>query len=440
MKLGVIGLGFVGLSLASVLGSKGYKVSGFDSDKSKLNAIKNGIPPFYEPELEYTLKAALRKGFDTTHDLAKIINNCELIFITVGTPQQDDGSIDLSMIKSVASQSGSLLRDTKNKPIIIVKSTVVPGTTQNILLPILEKRSRKSANKDFAVVTNPEFLRESMAIADTKNPHVVVLGGTEGKFMDTVKRFYQKLHKNTPIIVTNSQTAEIIKYANNSFLATKISFINQISNMCQSIPGANVEDVAKTIGLDPRIGPLFLNAGPGYGGSCLPKDVKAMINFSNKIGIKPVLLDAVETVNRYQLENLLSTIKKATGKLKGKKITILGTAFKPDTDDIRDSVSIKLIEILLKHQATISVHDPKAIENTRSIFEDRVEYFDSINDALRGSECAVIMTSWKDYTRINNEHIKQMKRKVIVDTRRMLKKSKINARYFPIGIGLSGSF
>jgi UDPglucose 6-dehydrogenase len=181
-----------------------------------------------------------------------------------------------------------------------------------------------------------------MAINDTISPHVVVLGGTKNRFMKSMERFYQKLHKGIPIIITNSQTAELIKYTNNSFLATKISFINQISNICQSIPGANVEDVARTIGLDPRIGSLFLNAGPGYGGSCLPKDVKAIINFSNKIGVNPVLLDAVEAVNDYQLENLVLTIKKALGKIRDKKITVLGLAFKADTDDIRDSVSIKL--------------------------------------------------------------------------------------------------
>jgi len=435
MKVGVVGLGFVGLSLASVLGAKGYKVLGFDSDKSKSRMIKNGTAPFYEPELEYTLRSALKKGFTTIEELADIVNDCKLIFITVGTPQQRDGSIDLSLIKSVASQIGDLLKNTINKPIIIVKSTVVPGTTQNVLLPLLKKRSHKAPGRDFAVITNPEFLRESMAIEDTKKPHVVVLGGGSDGFMNMMKKFYHKLHSDAPIIITNSQTAEMIKYANNSFLATKISFINQISNICQSVPGANVEDVARTIGLDPRIGPLFLNAGPGYGGSCLPKDVKAMINFSNGIGIKPVLLDAVETINEHQLKILLSTIKKATSKICGKRITILGTSFKPDTDDIRDSVSIKLIELLLKHKVKVTIHDPKAIENTKKIFGNKIRYVDSIKDALKDSECAVIMTSWKEYTKINNDHLSPMRRKIIVDSRRLLAKSDLDARYFPIGIG-----
>jgi len=435
MRIGVIGLGFVGLSLASVLGAKNYRVMGFDSDKTKSAEIKKGNSPFYEPKLEDTMRLALRKGLIIEDDISSIVDNCKLIFITVGTPQRKDGSIDLSMVRSVIEQLGKLLKLTKNKPIIIVKSTVVPGTTINTLLPILTKKSGKKAGKDFEIITNPEFLRESMAINDTINPHVVVLGGTKNSFMKSVEKFYQKLHGVVPIITTNSQTAELIKYTNNSFLATKISFINQISNICQSIPGANVEDVAKTIGLDPRIGPLFLNAGPGYGGSCLPKDVKAIINFSNKIGINPVLLDAVETVNDYQLKNLVLTVKKALGKINGKKITVLGLAFKADTDDIRDSVSIKLIELLLKNGAKITAHDPKAIANAKTVFGDKISYADSIDDALENSECGIIVTPWKEYSKLNEKHLKIMKKRIIVDSRRILNGHKLNMRYYPIGIG-----
>jgi len=435
MKIGIIGLGFVGLSFASVLGSKGYYTVGYDSDVRKLSVIKKGNTPFYEPELEETLRVALRKGLRISDELFSIVNECKLIFITIGTPQRNDGSIDLSMVKSSITTIGTLLRRTNNKPLIIIKSTVIPGSTKDILLPILKKKSEKVQGRDFDIITNPEFLRESLAITDTMNPHVIVLGGNKNKFMNLIHNFYKKLHKNTPIVITNNQTAEIIKYTNNSFLATKISFINQISNICQLIPGANVEDVAKTIGLDPRIGPLFLNAGPGYGGSCLPKDVKAIINFSNKIGIKPVLLNAVETVNNYQLDHVISTIKKALGSIKHKNITILGLAFKPDTDDIRDSVSIKLIAKLLNSDANIKVHDPKAIENTRSIFGDRITYTDSLVEALKNSECAVILTNWKMYHSLKNKHVNKMKRRIIVDTRRMLKEHNLNITYYPIGIG-----
>lgn len=435
MKIGIVGLGFVGLSFAAVLGSKGYSVLGFDSDFKKASTIKKGIPPFYEPKLEEVLELALKRNLRITENLSLIVDSCKLIFITIGTPQQNDGSINLSMIKTAMSEIGILLKKTNNKPIIVIKSTVVPGSTRDVLLPILEEKSGKSSGKDFEIITNPEFLRESMAVADTINPHVVVLGGNKNRFMDQIHNFYKRLHKSTPIVITNNQTAEIIKYTNNSFLATKISFINQISNICQLVRGANVEDVAKTIGLDPRIGPLFLNAGPGYGGSCLPKDVKAIINFSNKIGVKPVLLNAVETVNKYQLEHLISIIKKALGSIKDKKITILGLAFKPDTDDIRDSVSIKLITQLLRNKARIKAHDPKAIENTKRIFGDKIDYTDSLVEALKGAECAIILTNWKMYSKLSNHHVNKMKKRIIIDTRRILKEKDLNITYYPIGVG-----
>lgn len=435
MKIGVVGLGFVGLSFASVLGSKGYPVIGFDSDFRKTSTIKRGVPPFYEPQLEQTLRLALKKDLRISDSLSSIVTECKLIFITIGTPQQNDGSIDLSMIKLAMAEIGILLKKTNNKPIIIVKSTVIPGSTRDVLLPILEKKSRKLSGRDFEIITNPEFLRESMAIADTINPHVVVLGGNENDFMNLIRVFYKKLYKNVPIVITNNQTAEIIKYTNNSFLATKISFINQISNICQMIPGANIEDVARTIGLDPRIGSLFLNAGPGYGGSCLPKDVDAIINFANKIGIEPTLLNAVRAVNIHQLKNVIIAIKKAVGSLRNKRITILGLAFKPDTDDIRESVSIKLIHILLKHGAKITVHDPKAIENTRSVFKEKISYAVSLDTALHKSQCCIIITPWKEYSKIGEQHLKLMEKRIIVDTRRMLINTKLKMNYYPIGIG-----
>ena len=435
MKIGIIGLGFVGLSLASVLGSKNHHTLGFDSDKKKLSEIKNGKPPFYEPQLEETLNLALRKGLELTYNVSTIVENCQIIFVTVGTPQSEDGSINLSMIKSVVEDIGRCLRNTKNKPIVVIKSTVVPGTALDVLLPILISRSRKKLGRDFGLISNPEFLRESMAINDTINPHTIVLGGATDSFMNTIRRFYENLHRNVPITITNNQTAEMIKYTNNSFLATKISFINQISNICQLVPGANVEVVAKTIGLDPRIGHLFLNAGPGYGGSCLPKDVSAIINFSKRLGINPLLLDAVKEVNDYQLKHIILTIKKAIGNLKNKKITILGLAFKPDTDDIRDSVSIKLIHSLLKQGTVITVHDPKAIENTKNIFKEKISYAKSLNDALRKGQCCVIMTPWKEYSEINEIQLQLMEKRIIIDTRRILNDSKLKMKYYPIGIG-----
>ena len=434
MKIGIVGLGFVGLSLTSVLASKGYEVIGIDVDKEKQKKINNGISPFFEPELENLLKNGLKKKLEISDDFS-LIRNCDFIFVTVGTPQNTDGSINLSIIKKAVSIIGQNLQRSKKKPIILVKSTVIPGTMQKTILPILEKKSNKKAGKDFGLISNPEFLQESTAIRDTKFPHVVVLGGYETEFMKKTKKLFTELHPNVPVIITNHQTAEMIKYANNSFLATKISFINQLSNICQKIPGANVDDIAKTIGLDPRIGMLFLNAGPGYGGSCLPKDMKALINFANTTGVTPTLLNAVEDVNTKQLKQIISIIKQRLGNLTSKKITILGTAFKPNTDDIRDSIAIELIKKLQKMKVNVTIHDPKAMKNTEKIFGNKINYAKTVGDALSKSQCVVIMTQWKQYKKLNNNQFKNMKKKFVIDCRRILTSKQLDVDYFAIGLG-----
>lgn len=434
MKIGVIGLGFVGLSLTSVLASKGYNVVGIDTDKEKCNKIRNGISPFFEPDLEKTLKEGFKKKLTISNDFS-LIKDCNMIFVAVGTPQKLNGSIELSMIRKVMTGIGRVLAKSKKNSIIFVKSTVTPGTMQNDILPILEKKSGKKAGRDFGLISNPEFLQESSAIHDTKYPHVIVLGGYQTRYMEKAKNFFSNLHPKVPIIVTNHQTAEMIKYANNSFLATKISFINQLANICQNIPGANIDDVARTIGLDPRIGKLFLNAGPGYGGSCLPKDIKAIMNFSSKIGVSPLFFNAVEKTNQQQIEHIIKLIEKNCGNLKGKNISILGLAFKPKTDDIRDSVSLKIIEKLLKKQAKVIVHDPMAIENVRKKFKNKIRYTNSISDVLKDSYCGVIMTAWPEYSKITNRNMKNMKKRIIVDSQRILKNSKLNCVYNAIGIG-----
>jgi len=434
MKIAIIGLGFVGLSLTSVLASKGFNVVGIDVDKEKCRNISNGVLPFFEPDLEKTLKKGLKNKLQIENDVS-VVQDCDLIFVTVGTPQNKTGAIDLSIIKKAMKSLGKSIRKTKKQHIILVKSTVVPGTMKDIILPILENNSKKKAGKDFGLISNPEFLQESTAIRDTEFPHAVVLGGYKTKFMKNIEKFFTKLHPKTPIIITNHQTAEMIKYANNSFLATKISFINQLSNICQKIPGANIDDIAKTIGLDPRIGKLFLNAGPGYGGSCLPKDMKALIKFAKIAGVKPTLLNAVEDVNTKQLEEVISIAKKKLGILESKKITILGTSFKPNTDDIRDSIAIELIKKFLKRKVKVTVHDPRAIDNTKNEFKKKINYAKSISDAILGSQCVIIMTQWKQYEKLTNNDFKQMKKKLIIDCRRMLAEKQLDADYYAIGLG-----
>jgi len=433
MKIGVIGLGFVGLSLAAVLGSKGYHVLGVDSNEKKIAMIKSGIVPFYEPKLPQIVSKALKRTFTVSSDIKEVIENCNIIFVTVGTPLSPKGKIDLTNIQKVSKKIGEFLRNTANRPTIVIKSTVIPGTTQDIIKPIIEKSSKKREGTNFNLLTNPEFLKEGCAIEDTLKPHIIVVGGNDKK--EHLKKLYESLYKKKiPYITTNSQTAELIKYANNSFLATKISFINQIANICESIEGANVDDVAKAIGYDPRIGNLFLKAGPGYGGSCLPKDLQALIAFSEKIGQKSFLLKGVQKTNINQVIRLTNFINGVTSK--NKKITILGLSFKEDSDDIRESVSIKLIKNLLKNKYKISVHDPKALENTREIFGNKISYAKTISDALRGSYCAIIMTPWVQYRKLKNKDISLMKNKIIIDTRRILDKSNLKIKYYAVGKGI----
>ena len=434
MKIAVIGLGFVGLTFSSVLASKGITTVGIDLDKEKCSKIAKGIPTFFEPNLKKTLKKALKKNLLITDKLSSI-SNCDFVFITVGTPQKKNGEIDLSFIKTVVRSVGKIISKSKKKSIILIKSTVIPGTMKDVILPILEKNSKKKAGKDFGLISNPEFLQESKAIHDTIKPHAIVLGGYRTQFMNKTRKFFSRFNPNTPIIITNHQTAEMIKYANNSFLATKISFINQLASICQEIPDTNIDDVADAIGLDSRIGNQFLDAGPGYGGSCLPKDMKAIINLSSKVGVKPTMLNAVEKTNKQQINNIIKLMKQNIGKIKGKKVTVLGVAFKPNTDDIRDSMSIELIHRLIKSGAVVKIHDPKALDNARKIFHDNITYTDSIPSALKDSQCAIIMTKWKEYERINNKTTKYMKKKFLIDTRRILSDKNLRLKYYGLGLG-----
>ena len=436
VKIAIVGLGFVGLSFAAVLGSKNFSVLGVDHDKKKISTIISGKTPFFEPKLSHTLKLALKKSLKITSDIDLAVKQCDMIFVTVGTPILKTNYINLNMLKSAIEQIGISLSKTKKKPIIIIKSTVIPGVSQKIVKPILEKKSKKLAGIGFNIITNPEFLREGNAIDDTLKPHLIVVGGSKNIAIKKVLNFYKKLYnKKIKIIITNHQTAELIKYANNSFLATKISFINQIANICQSVQGTNVDDVANAIGLDPRIGTLFLKAGPGYGGSCLPKDLQAIITFSSQIFSDPLLLKAVQQTNVLQIKNILKLIEKLIGDINRKNVTILGLSFKENSDDIRESVSIKLIELLLKKQANVSVFDPKAIENTRKIFHDKIRYADSINKVLTNSQCAVIMTPWKQFQNIKNSTFKNMRTKYVIDTRRILKHDNLDIKYYALGIG-----
>ena len=429
MQVGIIGLGVVGLSFASVLGSKGISVIGMDSDFQKIEKITSKKSLFFEPKLESFLKKALSKSLEISSDIEKIVKNCDLIFLTVGTPKSKSGFIDLSMIKNASKNIGVSLRHS---------TTVVPGTTTNVIKPLIERVSGKKAGKGFEIIANPEFNREGNVIDDTLKPHLVVIGGSNKNSVNKLKKFYSKLYgSKIKFMTTNTQTAEMIKYANNSFLATKISFINHISSLCQSISGTNIDEVAEGIGVDPRIGRLFLNAGPGYGGSCLPKDLETIIQFSSKIGVNPVLLKAVQQTNDLQIKQIVQLIEKKLTSVKNKRITILGLSFKENSDDIRESRSIELIKILLRKNSKIIVHDPKATKNVERIFMNKITYANSLSEALQNSQCVVIMTPWKVYTKLNSNDFQKMKKKLVIDTRRILSGKNLNVDYLAIGLGLN---
>lgn len=433
-KVTIIGLGYVGLSLAAFLGNK-VSVIGVDSNMEKIKTLRKGNSYFFEPKLEYYLKKSIKNGLDFEQDITNKVLSSDFIFITVGTPINDKNEINLKNMKNVIQRISENLSNVKKHPSIIIKSTVIPGTTDQVIKPILEKYDLKESI-DFDLLTNPEFLKEGSAMKDTVFPHAIVIGGSNKKSIKKLIDFYNLIYsKKQNIIQTNVITAEVIKYANNSFLATKLSFINSIANICQKLPGTNVDKIAQVIGMDPRIGNQFLKAGPGYGGSCFPKDLQALISFSNSVGCNPILLNAVKNTNSNQMVTVMNLIKNNMSKLQGKKISILGLAFKENTDDIRESTSINLINSLLEHKCKIFVHDPMALKNTYAVFKDQIEYTEQIEDNLKDSDCAIVMTPWEEYKKLSEKDFLKMKESLIIDTRRILKINNKKIRHIGLGIG-----
>lgn len=428
-------MGFVGLSLGVVLATKKITVYGIEHNQEKLEILNKGKAPFYEPHLDKFLSRTVKSGtMKFLSSIKDIFEDLDIIFVTVGTPTVK-GKIDLRHIKSITEDLGSMLRTSSNSPLIVIKSTIAPDTTQDTILPILEKFSKKKLGKNLFLTTNPEFLREGSAIHDQLYPHVIVIGYQDLKSQEILAKFYNHIYdKSIPRIRVNFTTSELIKYANNAFLATKISFINAISHLCQKIPGTNVDTVATVIGMDPRIGKLFLRAGPGYGGSCLPKDLDSLISTCERFGLDGEFFKSIKTVNQKQIKQVLNILKYKIPILKGKTISVLGLAFKENSDDIRESRSIPLIKELLKEKCRIKVHDPKANENTKKVFGNKISYHDEISDCLAKSDCVIIMTPWSDYKNLNNENFKKMNNRIVIDTRRILTHH-FNVNYTAIGMG-----
>ena len=349
--------------------------------------------------------------------------------MTVGTPSTNNGKINLSYIKKAIEELSKNLKSKQDDHLVVIKSTIIPTTTKELIVPKLKKL------QNVFTVYNPEFLREGKAIEDLLKPHLIVIGEeTKGGniLFNYYKMFYRKLPK---VIRTNFETAEMIKYANNAFLATKVSFINHIANICQNIPGANISTIAEAIGTDPRIGPLNLVAGPGFGGSCLPKDLSALINFSNQFKIEKYFLKIVKQVNDSQPDNIIKLMNQMMPS-NNKIVSVLGLAFKKDTDDVRESIAIKLVKKLLKNGVKIQVHDPLALQNFRKIFGNKLSYHVQIQDCLKNSDCCIIMTDCDEFKLLNKNDFQKMKRRNVLDTRRILNYNNLEGvNYKALGIG-----
>jgi UDPglucose 6-dehydrogenase len=431
VEIAVVGTGYVGLVTGAGLADFGNEVVCVDIDVKKIEALRRGEIPIYEPGLDTLVNKNVNEGrLKFTTEMAEAVQKSRAIFIAVGTPPRPDGSADLRYVEDVARSIAKFMNGPK---LVITKSTVPIGTGKMIAKIIEESGTEHKAS----VVSNPEFLREGSAIEDFMRPDRVVIGASDEESADLMKDIYAPLHSlEIPFVVTNVESSELIKYAANGFLATKITFINEIAVICEKV-GANVHDVAIGMGLDSRIGPKFLQAGPGFGGSCFPKDTSAMADIARRIDYEFQIIEAVLRVNDDIKQRMVVKVVDALGgSVKGKTVGILGLAFKPETDDMRDSPTIPLITGLQKMGAKIRAYDPQAIENSRKIFND-VTYCDDAYTTAEGSDALVIATEWNEFRALNLERIKAALRDpVIVDLRNVYDRQRMRRegfRYFSVG-------
>jgi UDPglucose 6-dehydrogenase len=420
-EVAIVGLGYVGLSTAACLASRGFKVHGIDIDKKKLELIESGSQPIHEFGLEPLLRGAIRKKALTLESGFEGISESAIVLITVGTPSREDGSIDAGYVDAAAEAIGRQLRTTKGYRLVVVKSTVVPGTTENLVIRILEKNSGKKAGADFGLASNPEFLHEGNAIAETFHPDALLIGGIDHKSTATLLKMYRLFHgRLPPKILTSPSNAEMMKYAINAGRASQLSFVNTIANLCSRVPGCDYDEVKKGLSLVAKMDPRYLNAGLGFGGSCLPKDARALASFSRSVGVSDEILRIALRVNDAQVGEAIRLAEGLGGELGSKRVSILGLAFKAGTDDIRESVSISLAQTLVKRGARVSVYDPVAIQNAKRILEGSVEYATSAKECLKGSDCAIIATAWDEFKKLRPADFRTlMAFPLVIDGRRI---------------------
>jgi len=406
MKISIIGIGYVGLTTGVAFAFLGYEVICMDKDEEKINNLNKGIVPIYEPGLEEMLNKVKNNIIFTT-DIEYAIKKSDVIFICVGTPSREDGSIDMSYFKEAISEIAKVINGYK---VIVNKSTVPVGTADWV-----KEEIKKCFKGEFSVVSNPEFLREGSALKDFLEPDRIVIGIEDEKAKEIMTEIYSKI--NSPKVITDIRSAEMIKYTANAFLAMKISFINEIANICEKV-GADVKEVAKGIGLDKRIGPYFLNAGIGYGGSCFPKDIDGLLTIANTHNYDFKLLKAVTEVNEYQQERFVKKIINILERENGDTVAIWGLAFKPNTDDVRKSPALKIIKRLIEKGCKINAYDPKAIENAKKelqLLGDRyiqnIHFIADPYEVVKEADVLALVTEWSEFLNIDMRKVKDLMRK-----------------------------
>jgi UDPglucose 6-dehydrogenase len=412
MNICVVGAGYVGLVTGAVFADLGNDVVCVDKIAEKIAALNAGRMPLYEPGLEEMVaRNAADRRLTFTTDLRAAVRRSEIVFIAVGTPPKENGETDLSAVEAVAAGIGAAM---ERYTVVVNKSTVPVGTGELVRDVILR---HQTVPVPFDVVSNPEFLREGSAIEDTLRPDRIVIGAPTQQVAMTLLELYAPLER--PMIITDVPSAEMIKYASNAFLASKISFINAIANLCE-VAGADVTQVAKGMGLDSRIGPAFLQAGLGYGGSCFPKDTDSLVHTAAQLGHDLKALRAMVEVNRDRAAHFVEMIRKALGSLDDKVVAVLGLAFKPNTDDMREAKSVEVVSLLVAAGATVRAYDPVAIDNARATLPAEVEYRDSAYEAATGADAVALLTEWNEFKLINLERLRSvMRRPVVFDGRNL---------------------
>ncbi len=413
----VIGTGYVGLTTGASFADMGNQVVCIDIDEAKLERLRDGIMPIHEPGLQEVVVRNMNAGrlrFTTSY--AEGMRDAQFVFIAVGTPSDGHGGADLSQVRAAAKSVAEHL----DHPVIVINKSTVPIGTGDLVTAIINEHKRTDV--PFSVVSNPEFLREGSALADCMNPDRVVLGAINRDAAEEVARLYLAL--NAPVIITDLRTAEMIKYASNAFLSTRISFINEIAGICEAL-GADVKQVAKGMGFDSRIGGAYLDAGLGFGGSCFPKDVKALMAMAAEAGQHPQLLQAVMEINSYRRRWVVERLTERLGPLEGRCVALLGIAFKPETDDIREAPSIELIHLLQAAGATIRAYDPAAVENAATATRN-VRFADSPYEAVKGADAVVLVTEWNEFRNLDLARLKaMMNRPLLVDGRNLYDPKKL---------------